>query len=104
MSENSNKRSHRLKTWPEPFQAVAEGRKLFEYRRDDRGFAVGDELVLEEWDPSHYQRDSAVVGHIHHGGFTGRKVRATVAYRLAGEHGVPEGFCVLSLIDVKVIE
>lgn len=42
---------HRLKTWPGPFAAVKHRLKPFEIRRDDRGFAVDDVLVLDEWDP-----------------------------------------------------
>lgn len=42
---------HILKTWPDSFQAVSDGAKTFELRRDDRGFAVGDVLVLQEYEP-----------------------------------------------------
>lgn len=42
---------HFLKTWPEYFAAVREGRKRFELRHtDDRVFHVGDRLLLQEWD------------------------------------------------------
>lgn len=46
---------HELKTWPEPFAAVRSDEKLAEFRRDDREprFAVGDVLVLREWEPDH---------------------------------------------------
>jgi Domain of unknown function (DUF3850) len=42
---------HELKVWPEYFEALVEGRKTFELRKDDRGFAVGDVLDLREWKP-----------------------------------------------------
>jgi ASC-1-like (ASCH) protein len=43
---------HTLKLWPQYFDAVADGRKRFEVRSTrDRTFAVGDVLVLREWDP-----------------------------------------------------
>ena len=40
---------HELKIWPQYFDAIASGIKTFEVRKDDRGFAVGDTLVLKEW-------------------------------------------------------
>ena len=39
-------KAHVLKTDSEPFQAVLEGRKQYEIRLDDRGFAVDDVLIL----------------------------------------------------------
>jgi hypothetical protein len=47
---------HRLKTWPAYFEAIRQHTKGFELRKDDRGFEVGDLLILEEYDPSreHY--------------------------------------------------
>lgn len=44
--------THDLKTWPRYWSDVNAGRKTFEIRQDDRGFAVGDLLLLREWDPS----------------------------------------------------
>ena len=37
---------HELKTDPEVFDAVVDGRKKFEIRKDDRCFLVGDKLLL----------------------------------------------------------
>lgn len=43
--------THDLKTWPGPYAAVLTGRKPYEVRIDDRGFAVGDVLHLHRFDP-----------------------------------------------------
>lgn len=38
--------TYELKTDPEVFDAVAAGLKTFEIRYDDRGYQVGDQLIL----------------------------------------------------------
>lgn len=58
---------HDLKTWPVFFQDVATGRKPFEVRQNDRRFAVGDMLLLREWDP-------------HRSSYTGRYTKRVVSY------------------------
>jgi hypothetical protein len=82
----ANGRVHELKTWPGYFNAVAEGRKTYELRRDDRGYAVGDLLRLREWTPS---------GHA----YTGREVERLVTHvlRAAPGFGLADGFVLLSL-------
>lgn len=42
--------AHHLKTFPEYFQAVIDGKKPMEIRKDDRGFKSGDNCILEEYE------------------------------------------------------
>ena len=43
---------HHLKTWPEFFAAIKDGRKNFEVRStEDRDFQEGDAVWLREWVP-----------------------------------------------------
>lgn len=77
--------THDLKTWPEYFEAVWEGKKLFEVRKNDRHFRVGDQLCLREWNPGTRE-------------YTGRHVYTSVTFILpGGEFGVSEDYVVLSL-------
>ena len=84
--------THTLKVWPEFFDAIHEGVKTWEFRRDDRGFRVGDVLVLRCWSPSTgYMRISDTAGDY-------KAQRVTVTYILhGGRLGVPEGFCIMSI-------
>lgn len=72
MSEGTSgdSRIHVLKTWPTYFQAILDGHKTFEFRKDDRGYKVGDFLHLREWDPES-------------GRHTGRLLDVEVTYTLA---------------------
>ncbi len=63
---------HELKTWPPYFQAILDFTKTFEVRRDDRGFMVGDHLLLAEWDPKIQS-------------YTGRKLETTIMYIMRNE-------------------
>ena len=45
---------HRLKTYPEFYQAVIDGRKPFEIRFNDRNFMPGDNVILNEWKDGEY--------------------------------------------------
>lgn len=47
------KAEHELKTWPNFFEWIWEGRKKHEIRRCvDREFSIGDRILLREWDPN----------------------------------------------------
>lgn len=45
---------HKLKILPGYFKAVCEGVKTFEIRKNDRGFKVGDKLILMEYNDGEY--------------------------------------------------
>lgn len=85
---------HELKTWPEPYSAMLGGHKVHEIRVNDRAFAVGDVLVLREWQP---QRDR-IVPEVGYDGYTGNVIVRVVTYISAGgAWGLPENLCVMSV-------
>ena len=73
---------HELKLRKEFFDYVRFGIKKFEIRKDDRGFNVGDTLVLKEIDEA--------------GSETGRYLVRQVYYIYRGEFCLP-GYCVMSI-------
>ena len=73
---------HELKLRREFFDYVRFGIKKFEIRKDDRGFNVGDTLVLKEIAEA--------------GGETGRYLVRQVDYIYRGEFCLP-GYCVMSI-------
>ena len=75
---------HSLKTWPKPFAALKRGTKRFEFRKNDRGFRVGDVLCLCEYLPRARR-------------FTGRDLAFRVTYILRSGFGLPKGYVVMSL-------
>ena len=78
-------KEHELKTWCEYFGAVACGEKTFEVRKNDRGFKVGDTVILKEYD---YEVNV----------LTGKVERRKITYILdGGNFGIEEGYCVLGL-------
>jgi len=80
------KQLHELKIYPRYFDAVLDGSKLFEIRKNDRGFHVGDNLFLREWDNIKY---------------SGRTIFAEITYILDDKFiGLTEGYVALG---IKVI-
>jgi ParB family transcriptional regulator, chromosome partitioning protein len=75
---------HDLKCETEYYQAVDNGKKLFEVRKNDRNFQDGDFIWLHE-----------VVNGIP----TGKKIGpAKITYILKGpQFGIAEGYCVMQL-------
>lgn len=79
---------HHLKTHPKPFAALWSGEKKFEVRKNDRGYAVGDRLVLQEWYP-----DNGTWGE--------RIVSGDVAYILDGGYGLQDGYVCMQLKNTR---
>lgn len=76
--------THRLKTIQPFYEDVVHERKRFEIRKNDRGFAVGDLLVLDEWDADEK-------------GYTGSFVVRRITYMVQGVYGLPDDVCVLGI-------
>ncbi len=75
---------HDLKVWHEYFDALKDGSKTFEVRKNDRDFKVGDTLNLREWDPVSET-------------YSGSSCTRTVVYVLARDHRLAPGFVILGL-------
>lgn len=80
------KTPHRLKTWPEYFQQVWASNKLFEVRKNDRDFQVGDRVDLVEYEPESEK-------------LTGREISAVITYVLhGGLFGIEKGHVAFGLL------
>lgn len=77
---------HELKTWPVYWEAIYDGRKTFELRKeDDRHFEVGDTLILHLYDPEKEEYD-------------GYSIEAVVTYLLRGPaFGLMEGWVIMGI-------
>lgn len=79
--------THALKTWPEFFKEVQEGNKPFEVRKNDRGFKVGDTVILQEYIPAEKK-------------YTGKEIVKSIAYILDNQKvGLRRGYVAFSLRD-----
>jgi len=74
---------HELKIHPEPFGAIQDRTKTFEFRKADRNFAIGDILILREYHPLM--------------AFTGQYALRKVIYILREGFGLPDGYCIMSV-------
>ena len=77
---------HELKIKEKFFWPIVSGRKTFEIRKDDRGFKMGDDLILNPFDADPV--------------YNLPKIRCRVVYILHHEDfpdGIPEGYCVMSI-------
>lgn len=76
---------HKLKILSEYYEAILQGRKTFEVRKDDRPFNEGDTLVLQE------------IVTPNSNGYTGREMTVEVTYILRDNKYVKDGFCIMSI-------
>jgi hypothetical protein len=81
--------THALKTDPEYFQAILDGKKTFEVRKKDRPFKTGERLLLQEFDRSE-------------GEYSGRETERWIIYILeGGRFGIDEGYVVMGLKEIE---
>lgn len=81
---------HKLKTWPVFFEPVWLGEKTFELRKNDRGFKVGDTLLLQEYSLSEEK-------------YLSREISATVTYIINVFDKLPKDLCIMSIrVDKKL--
>lgn len=78
---------HELKTWSDFFGPLLRGEKSFEIRLDDRGFRVGDQLLLREW--SRLREE-----------YSGRQILVNVNYIIQGFPGLTDGWVAMSISPV----
>lgn len=103
-----------IKCWPEPYAALLDGRKTFEWRKDDRPYRLGATLVEREWEPCHRCGQTGISDHYHNpaqgiekttcehcggsgGNYTGRSARYTVTYILRERFEMPSGYVVMAV-------
>lgn len=86
-NEAKNMQVHNLKTWPESFLQIWNGDKRCDFRKNDRDYRRGDELVLAEW-------DNTIERH------TGRSMKVKITcIEFGPKFGVPEDHCVMSFSE-----
>lgn len=78
--------THALKTWKLFFEPQQSGEKLFELRKDDRPYKVGDKFLSQEFDSQKNE-------------YTGREAIYDITYVLrdADFFGLKQGYCILQL-------
>lgn len=82
-------RIHELKILPNPFEAKLRGLKPWEFRKDDRGYAVGDILNEREYEPASNC-------------FTGRSITEEIVFILqGGQYGIPTDYVIMTTREIK---
>lgn len=87
--------NHRLKTIGRYFDAVADGSKTFEVRKNDRAFQTGDTITLVRSEENgFYTMGPAGIG-------STVEITKRITYLLqGGQFGIEPGYCVLGLGEV----
>ena len=80
---------HTLKIWPEFFQAIVDDLKLFEIRKNDRDYKVGDVLILTEYEPKQQK-------------YTGRGLSVDVIYLTHFSVGLGADFVFMSIQKPRI--
>jgi len=81
---------HKIKAWPEYFKPVKAGIKNFEVRENDRNYAVGDILIIDEYDPETNT-------------YTGDSCTRKITYILQNDSFVSAGFVVMGLEAPEIV-
>jgi len=87
---------HKVKSWPQFFEATLSGAKTHEVRRlADRDYRVGDRLLLQEYDPTTET-------------YSGRELVVRITYMTSAEapcalseECLHPDFCILSIVKVS---
>lgn len=89
----TSKKLHDVKIWPAFFHRVLSGAKRFEVRRNDRGYKIGDGMLLREW----FEPNGVDLGH-----YSGREVRVIILDLMETElMFVMPGYVILSIEVAK---
>jgi ABC-type iron transport system FetAB ATPase subunit len=85
--------THALKTWPVYFFTVRFGEKTWELRENDRGFAVGDHLLLQLYRPGfgYLNEDGEIVD-----ACDAAWIKVRVTY-IAQPPTLMPGYCIMSI-------
>ena len=94
--ESKGVKQHVLKTIDVYWDAILEGKKTFEVRKNDRAFQTGDELILERWQHDKFGVLYPTVPR--------RMLKVRISYLLqGGQFGIEPAYCVLGFKGVRAI-
>lgn len=81
--------THALKTWLGYFESQENGDKLFELRKDDRPYKVGDVFLSQEYNQNKSE-------------YTGKELTFRISYILRDVEffGLKKGYCIIQLKEV----